>query len=104
VRVHDKTKKNPLNNKAIMNRLNPFAAQAAKLNQQRETERHNARAAAIKAKRSKAGRAEKTGRSKEYQRLQGELEASYAAAQNVLDEEEKAGNYVPGDTSEEDED
>jgi len=31
VRVHDKTKKNPLKNKALMSRLNPYAAKAAEL-------------------------------------------------------------------------
>jgi len=87
-----------------MNRLNPFAVKAAALDQKRETERHNARAAALKAKRSKAGRAAKIVRNKEHQRLIGELEASYVAAQDLLDAEEKAGNYVPGDTSEEEED
>jgi len=103
VRAHDKTKKNPLTNKAIMNRLNPFAVKAAAMDAKREAERHSARAAALKAKRSKAGRAAKVLRTKDYKRLQGELEASYVAAQDLLDAEEKAGNYVPGDTSEEEE-
>jgi large subunit ribosomal protein L4e len=104
VRVHDKTKKNPLKNSALMNRLNPFAKQADALNLKRETERHNGRAAAIKAKRSKAGKASKALRTAEFNRLAGEQEKAYAAAQQMLDEEEKAGNYMPGDTSEEEED
>lgn len=103
VRSHDKTKKNPLKNAAIMNRLNPFAKQASALNQKRESDRHAARAAAIKAKRSKAGRAEKASRTKEYNRLQGDLESAYRSAQDLLDEEEKAGNYQPGDTDEDEE-
>lgn len=86
-----------------MNRLNPFAKQARELESKRETERHNARAAAIKARRSKAGRAAKSGRTKEFFRLQGELNTAYKAAEDLIAEEEKAGNYVPGDTSEEDE-
>lgn len=103
VRAHDKTKKNPLTNRAIMTRLNPFAKQARTLESQRETERHNARAAAIKARRSKAGRVAKSGRSKEFFRLQGELNDAYKAAEDLIEAEEKAGNYVPGDTSEEEE-
>jgi hypothetical protein len=31
IRVHDKTKKNPLKNKALMNKLNPFAKKKAEL-------------------------------------------------------------------------
>jgi len=35
------------------------------------------------------------------QALNSGLQASYKAAQDILDEEERVGNYVPGDTSEE---
>jgi len=59
VRSHDKTKKNPLKNKAMMLRLNPFAKKRAELIAKREAARHTGRAAALKAKRSKAGRAAK---------------------------------------------
>merc|ERR1712147_233608 len=47
VRVHDKAKKNPLKNKAIMARLNPYAAKAAELRQKLESERNAKRAAVI---------------------------------------------------------
>lgn len=104
VRAHDKTKKNPLKNKAIMNRLNPYAAKAAELRQKLEKERNAKRASVLKAKRSKAGRKEKVTRNKTYQSLQGELKQSFADAQHILDEEAKAGNYVPGDTTSEEED
>jgi len=50
VRVHDKTKKNPLKNKAIMNRLNPYAAKAAELRAKAEKERHAKRAKVIKGR------------------------------------------------------
>jgi large subunit ribosomal protein L4e len=103
VRVHDKTKKNPLKNKAIMNRLNPYAAKAAELRQKLEKERNAKRATVIKEKRSKAGKKAKAGRTKEYQKLQGELKQAFKAAEDIIAEEEKAGNYVPGDTTEEDE-
>jgi len=39
VRVHDKTKKNPLTNKNMMRKLNPFACQKAKLLATLEKER-----------------------------------------------------------------
>lgn len=101
VRAHDKTKKNPLKNKAIMNRLNPFAKKAAELTAKREADRHAARAAALKAKRSKAGKKSKAARSQTYASLQDGLKASFKAAEDLIAEEEKRGNYVPGDTDEE---
>jgi large subunit ribosomal protein L4e len=69
VRAHDKAKKNPLKNKAIMNKLNPYAAKAAELRAKLEKERNAKRAAVIKQKRSKAGRKEKATRTKTYQSL-----------------------------------
>merc|ERR1719218_298402 len=99
VRVHDKTKKNPLTNTAMMNRLNPFAAEQRQILAKRETERHAARAAALKARRSKAGRAAKVTRTNRY----NELQAAYQAAEDLIAEEDRAGNYQPGETTEEDE-
>lgn len=103
IRVHNKTKANPLKNKVAMLRVNPFAKKAAELDAAREKDRHAKRAAAIKAKRSKAGRKSKAGRNALYQKLQGDLTASYAAAEKILEDEAREGNYVPGDTEEEDE-
>jgi len=103
VRVHDKTKKNPLKNKAIMARLNPYAAKAAELRQKLEADRNAKRAAVLKQKRSKAGRKEKLARTKTFHGLQGELKQSFQDAQDILDEEARAGNYQPGDTTEEEE-
>merc|ERR1712194_742991 len=102
-RVHDKTKKNPLTNKAMMLKLNPYAKKAAELRSKLEKERNAKRATVIKEKRSKAGKKAKAGRTKEYQKLQGELKQAFKAAEDVIAEEERAGNYVPGDTTEEDE-
>ena len=100
VRVHDKTKKNPLKNKAIMHRINPFAKKAAEIVKKAEADRHAKRAAAIKAKRGKEGRKGKHARTVEYHRLQTDLRASNKAAEDLIAEEEKAGNYQPGDTDE----
>merc|ERR1711990_922784 len=104
VRAHDKAKKNPLKNKAIMLRLNPYAQKAAELRSKAEEERHKKRAAAIKAKRSKAGKKEKATRTKLYHTLKDELKQAYRDAEDLIAEDEKAGNYVPGDTSEEEDD
>jgi large subunit ribosomal protein L4e len=103
VRTHDKTKKNPLKNKAILNRLNPFAKKQAEILAKQDKERHAKRAAALKAKKSKAGKKEKAARTKGYQALQDGLKASFKTAEDLIAEEERAGNYVPGETDEEDE-
>lgn len=64
IRVHDKSKKNPLKNKSIMLRLNPFAKKRAELVAKREEDRKKNRAAAIKAKRGKDGQKAKKLRTK----------------------------------------
>merc|ERR1711907_462570 len=87
VRVHDKTKKNALTNKALMHKLNPFA-----------------RKKALSAKRNKSARKTKKTRDATWNGLQDGLKASFKAAEDQLAEEAKAGNYVPGDTSSEEED
>jgi hypothetical protein len=62
--VHDKTKKNPLTNKAMMNKLNPFAKKKAEMIAKIDKERNAKRAATIKAKKSKAGKLSKSKRTK----------------------------------------
>jgi hypothetical protein len=104
VRAHDKTKKNPLTNAAIRNRLNPFAAKQRELVAAAEAKRHTARQAALKAKRSKAGKASKVARNVGYKGLQEGLKASFKAAEDLIAEDERKGNYVPGDSSDEEED
>lgn len=102
IRVHDKTKKNPLTNKAEMNKLNPWAKEKAALLAKQDAERNKKRAATLKAKRGKAGRKDKAKRSSRYHALQADLKKSYKDAEELIEEEERQGNYVPGDTSEED--
>jgi len=70
VRGHDKTKKNPLKNKAQMLRLNPYAKKQAEVLKAQEAKRHTARQAALKAKKTKADRAAKHKRTVLYQKLQ----------------------------------
>jgi len=102
IRAHDKAKKNPLVNKAMMNKLNPFAKKQAELLKKAEADRKVKRAATIKAKKSKAGKKSKAERTKGYHELQNGLKASFKAAEDLIAEEERQGNYVPGDTEEED--
>lgn len=102
-KAHDKTKKNPLKNKAMMLKLNPYAKKAAELRAKLEKERNAKRAAVLKEKRSKAGKKSKQTRNKTYQKLQSELVQSFKDAEDIIAEEERAGNYVPGDTTSEDE-
>lgn len=102
VRAHDKTKKNPLTNASIRNRLNPFAATQKKLQAASEAKRHTARQAALKAKTTKAEKAAFKKRTGTYQDLQKGLKDSFKHAEDVIAEEQRQGNYVPGETSEED--
>jgi len=104
VRAHNKTKKNPLKNKQMMLRLNPFAKKRAELIAKRESDRHNARAATLKAKRSKAGRAAKVTRTKRDQALNAGLVQSFADADAIIAEEIRQGAYVPGESDDEEED
>lgn len=104
VRVHDKTKKNPLTNKAMMNKINPFGKARAGLIAKMEADRHAKRAKALKDKKSKAGRHTKAKRTVRDQALYAGLKQSYQDADDVLAEEIRAGNYQPGDSNDEEED
>merc|ERR1711935_784863 len=103
IRAHDKTKKNPLKNKAMMNKLNPFAKKKAALIAKEDKDRAAKKKATLKAKRSKAGRKSKAGRTQTWKGLQDGLKKSFKDAEDVIAEEERQGNYVPGDSEEEDE-
>jgi len=59
VRAHDKTKKNPLKNRVMMQKLNPYSKTARELEAKATEARVAARKAALAKKHSKAGRAEK---------------------------------------------
>lgn len=103
-RVHDKTKKNPLTNKAMMHKLNPFAKKKQELLTAAAAKSNANRKKALAAKRSKDAKKSKKGRNATWNALQSGLKQSFQEAEDRLAEEAKAGNYVPGDTSEEEED
>jgi hypothetical protein len=88
----------------MMLRLNPFAKKAAELTAKREADRQKARVARLKAKRSKAGRKDKSTRTKRDQALNDGLKQSFADAQQVIADEIKQGAYQPGDSDDEEED
>jgi len=104
VRAHDKTKKNPLTNKAMMQKLNPFAKKKAELLAKLDKERQSKKAAVLKEKRSKKGKQSKAKRTTGYHSLQDGLKKSFKDAEDLIAEEERAGNYMPGDTDEEEDD
>ena len=99
-----KGKKNPLTNKTAMQRVNPAAKQLREAEAKAAVARKAARAAALKVKRSKAGRKEKAVRSVRFNQLATDLEASFQAAHQAVLDEIKAGEYRSDDEDEEEED
>jgi len=97
------TKKNPLKNKTAMARLNPFAAKQKELEAAAEAARGKARVAALKAKRSKAGRKEKAVRTKRHNQLHKDLLDSFDAAHQIILDEQKAGQYNAEESDDEEE-
>jgi len=86
----------------MMNKLNPFAKKKAEILAKLDKERASKKVANLKAKRSKAGKASKNKRTETWKGLQDGLKASFKVAEELIEEEERQGNYVPGDTEEED--
>jgi large subunit ribosomal protein L4e len=91
VRAHDKTKKNPLNNRNMMQRMNPNANAAVAAEAAAQKARVTARAAAVKHSRSKAGQAEKKTRTARFNALHSGLVQSFADADAILEQERKDG-------------
>lgn len=87
------TNKNPLKNKTLMQRLNPYAKTQAALEAKAAEARKVARKAAVKAKQSKAGRKTKSLRDKAFAKVGEEMEASFVAAHQVILDEIKAGKF-----------
>jgi large subunit ribosomal protein L4e len=96
VRLHDKNKKNPLKNRNMMQKLNPFSKTQRANEVKASAARVVARKAAIKHKRSKSGRKEKSLRTKRQITLEGDMQAAFSAAQAKVDASDKAGLYNPG--------
>jgi large subunit ribosomal protein L4e len=101
VRAHDKTKKNPLNNRSMMQRMNPNAKAAVAAEAAAQKTRIAARAAAIKHSRSKAGQAEKKTRTDRFNALHSGLVESFAVADAILAQEQKDGQIDESESEEE---
>jgi len=80
-----------------MNRLNPYAKTQRALEVKAVLARRVARKANIKAKHSKAGRKAKATRTSRHNALAAGLETSFVAAQQIIDDEIKAGQYNEAD-------
>lgn len=98
------TKKNPLKNMTAMMRLNPNAKAQAGLEAKATAVRVAARKAALKLKRSKAGRKDKSVRTTRHLDLAKGLDDSFKAAHQVILDEIKAGQFEDEDDSEEESD
>mmetsp|Transcript_34707 Transcript_34707/g.25846 ORF Transcript_34707/g.25846 Transcript_34707/m.25846 type:complete len:317 (+) Transcript_34707:325-1275(+) len=87
--IHDKQKANPLKNRALMSKLNPFDKQRRDAEKKLQEERHKKRAAQIKAARkSKAGKEAKKARRERHNLLDKGLVESYQHAINAMAAEE----------------
>lgn len=104
VRVHDKTRHNPLKNRSMMQKLNPYAKQAQALNKMSTEQRKKDRAASIKAKRSKAGSKDKATRNARFNGLANGLEEAFVEAHDIILEEIRMGKIESSDEEEEDSD
>jgi large subunit ribosomal protein L4e len=87
------TKKNPLKNRTLMQRLNPFSKAHRALRQKVATERQAARKAKDSARNKKAGRVEKAKRTARFNAINSGLLESFKAAKKFVDEEEAAGKF-----------
>jgi len=103
--AHDKNKKNPLKNRALMKRLNPFNEKRQAAEKTMQEERHKKKAAVIKDKRkSKAGKKSKKERNDRWKAVQASLADSYKKADDVLAKEEALNILGSGSEDEEEAD
>jgi hypothetical protein len=103
VKLHDKTKKNPLKNRAMMQKLNPAANAAFKAAAAARPKQHQAKANAAKERKTKAGKAAKVARTQRFNGLAAGLVQSFADADAILETERKAG-LIEDESEEEDSD
>jgi len=104
VKSHDHTKKNPLKNKTMMQKLNPNYKAAFALEAKAIAARKVARKAALKLKRSKKGRADKAKRTTRFNGLSDGLEQAFVVANQVILDEIKDGRIDESEEEAEDSD
>jgi large subunit ribosomal protein L4e len=100
--LHDKQKRNPLKNKGLMQKLNPYEAtrKAAELKQQQDT--HAKRQANLKANR-KAHKKAQLERRKRFNALANGLQDAFVKAEEQWEREEKEGQEQVEEEEEDDE-
>lgn len=104
VRQHDKTKKNPLKNKTMMQKLNPNYKAECAAALKFEAARKAARAKIVKDKRSKAGKVSKAKRTQRANGLADGLETSFKEAHQIILDEIKDGRIEESESEEEEDD
>jgi len=87
--------KNPLKNKTLMQKLNPYSKVAREQAKKNVEKAKKDRLAKLKAKHSKAGRKDKAVRSKRFQALHAGLEKSFDEAHAVITKELADGVFDP---------
>lgn len=103
-RLHDLRKKNPLKNRALMKKLNPFNHKRREAELKLQEERHKKRLAEIKGRRKKADvKKGKKDRNTKYAGLQQSLLDSYKAADLAIQKEENLDRYEQSEEEEDDE-
>jgi large subunit ribosomal protein L4e len=79
-------KKNPLKNKALMKRLNPYEETRRAAEKKAQADRHAQKAAILKAKRSKDAKKSRSARAATYKSIQEGMKDSFAAAEKKFKE------------------
>ena len=100
--AHDLKKKNPIHNRALMKKINPYNETRRKLEKAEQEERHKKRQAAIKTAR-KASKKDRVARRKRFIALQTGLQTSFADAEKKWLKEEAEGLEQVAVSSEDDE-
>ena len=102
--LHDKTKRNPLKNKTMMQKLNPNSKAQAVADAKAVVARVANRAKVLKEKRSKVGRKAKAVRTARFTGLADELETAFVAAHQIILDEIKDGQIDASESEEEESD
>jgi len=79
-------KKNPLKNKSLMRRLNPYEESRKEAERKTQAHRHTKRGDVIKAKRSKASKVARAARSAAYNGIQEGMKDAFVAAEKKFKE------------------
>jgi large subunit ribosomal protein L4e len=99
--LHDKTKRNPLKNSTMMQKLNPNHKAMVQVEKATVAKRVADRAKLLKQKRSKVGRKDKATRTSRFNGLAAGLEQAFVDAHQVILDEIKEGRIDVSESEEE---